>query len=252
MFKLFAVRNLNFMTSMNGIAAVAPKILNLTPSQLQQQAKITADILRSGEVVATPTDTIYGLAALANTTKAVRKIYDIKGRNQSKPISICVSNVKEVGLWGNVTISETLLEHLLPGPVTLCFKRSENLNPELNPDSPIVGIRIPDHPFIREVCRLTQSPLALTSANISQGKSTLAVEEFSELYDHLSLIVKCWRQVNPQQMSMIGCMTYVCITFCRVFILLAPVLIWQVNLLHQPTKTIEKWLKYVVLSDLSS
>ena len=177
------------MTSMNGIAAVAPKILNLTPSQLQQQAKITADILRSGEVVATPTDTIYGLAALANTTKAVRKIYDIKGRNQSKPISICVSNVKEVGLWGNVTISETLLEHLLPGPVTLCFKRSENLNPELNPDSPIVGIRIPDHPFIREVCRLTQSPLALTSANISQGKSTLAVEEFSELYDHLSLIV---------------------------------------------------------------
>ena len=190
MFKLFAaVRNLNFMTSMNGVAAVAPKILNLTPSQLQQQAKITADILRSGEVVATPTDTIYGLAALANTTKAVRKIYDIKGRNQSKPISICVSNVKEVGLWGNVTISETLLEHLLPGPVTLCFKRSENLNPELNPDSPIVGIRIPDHPFIREVCRLTQSPLALTSANISQGKSTLAVEEFSELYDHLSLIV---------------------------------------------------------------
>lgn len=177
------------MTSMNGVAAVAPKILNLTPSQLQQQAKITADILRSGEVVATPTDTIYGLAALANTTKAVRKIYDIKGRNQSKPISICVSNVKEVGLWGNVTISETLLEHLLPGPVTLCFKRSENLNPELNPDSPIVGIRIPDHPFIREVCRLTQSPLALTSANISQGKSTLAVEEFSELYDHLSLIV---------------------------------------------------------------
>ena len=177
------------MTSMNGVAAVAPKILNLTPSQLQQQAKITADILRSGEVVATPTDTIYGLAALANTTKAVRKIYDIKGRNQSKPISICVSNVKEVGLWGNVTISETLLEHLLPGPVTLCFKRSENLNPELNPDSPIVGIRIPDHPFIREVCRLTQSPLALTSANISQGKSTLAVEEFSELYDHLSLVV---------------------------------------------------------------
>ena len=240
MFKLFAaVRNLNFMTSMNGVAAVAPKILNLTPSQLQQQAKITADILRSGEVVATPTDTIYGLAALANTTKAVRKIYDIKGRNQSKPISICVSNVKEVGLWGNVTISETLLELLLPGPVTLCFKRSENLNPELNPDSPIVGIRIPDHPFIREVCRLTQSPLALTSANISQGKSTLAVEE-------------CWRQVNPQQMSMIGCMTYVCITFCQVFILLAPVLIWQVNLLNQPTKTIEKWLKYVVLSDLSS
>ena len=177
------------MTSMNGVAAVAPKILNLTPSQLQQQAKITADILRSGEVVATPTDTIYGLAALANTTKAVRKIYDIKGRNQSKPISICVSNVKEVGLWGNVTISETLLELLLPGPVTLCFKRSENLNPELNPDSPIVGIRIPDHPFIREVCRLTQSPLALTSANISQGKSTLAVEEFSELYDHLSLVV---------------------------------------------------------------
>ena len=186
MFKVL-VRHLISMTSMNGLAA--PKILNLTPSQLQQQAKITADILRAGEVVATPTDTIYGLAALANASKAVRKIYDIKGRNQSKPISICVANIKEVGLWGKVTITEELLEHLLPGPVTLCFKRGEKLNPELNPDSPILGIRLPDPPFVRDLCRLTQSPLALTSANISQGKSTLAIEEFSDLYDHLSLIV---------------------------------------------------------------
>ena len=190
MFKVLA-RPFASMTriSMNGQQNVSPQILNLLHSQIQEQAKVAADFLRAGQVVATPTDTIYGLAALANTTEAVRKIYDIKGRHQSKPISICVADFNEVGLWGKVTISEELLKELLPGPVTLCFQRQNRLNPELNPDSSIIGIRIPDHPFIQEVCRQTQSPLALTSANVSQGKSTLAIEEFSDLYQHLSLVV---------------------------------------------------------------
>lgn len=165
-----------------------PSIIPLSSSKLEDQAATVADALKAGEVIATPTDTIYGLAALANTTSAVRKLYEIKGRNQSKPIAICVANVQDVGLWGEVTVPLELLNELLPGPVTLCFTRKNQLNCELNPESSIVGIRIPDHSFIREVCRQTQSPLALTSANVSQGKSTLAIEEFSELHKYLSCI----------------------------------------------------------------
>ena len=174
-----------FLSSMK---PVTPKVISLTDSKLAEQAAIAAEYLQAGEIIATPTDTIYGIAALANTTKAIRKLYDIKGRNQSKPISICVANVEDLELWGQVTVPTELLHELLPGPVTLCFKRKKDLNEELNPESSIVGIRIPDHPFIREVCRKTQCPLALTSANVSQGKSTLAISEFTELHEFLSCI----------------------------------------------------------------
>ena len=165
-----------------------PEIINLTQSKLLEQALYAAKVLETGEVIATPTDTIYGIAALANTTKAIHKLYNIKGRDQSKPISICVANIEDIDRWGQVTVSTDLLRELLPGPVTLCFTRKKELNKELNPDSSIVGIRIPDHQFIREVCRRTQCPLALTSANVSKGKSTLAINEFSEIHGHLSCI----------------------------------------------------------------
>ena len=104
-------------------------------------------------------------------------------------MAICVAELEDVYKWGRVTISKELLNQLLPGPVTLCFERLPSLNQRLNPDSNLIGIRIPDHSFIRGVCREIQLPLALTSANISNAKSALSIEEFSELYGQLSCIV---------------------------------------------------------------
>jgi len=180
------------MKTVNGNhLAELPKIVTLpkSSSQIKNQVKIAAEHLCRGEVIATPTDTIYGLAALANNTKAVTNIYDIKGRDFAKPVAICVAELEDVYKWGQVTIPKELLNQLLPGPVTLCFERLPSLNQRLNPDSNLIGIRIPNHPFIRSVCREIQLPLALTSANISNAKSALSIEEFSELYGQLSCVV---------------------------------------------------------------
>lgn len=167
-----------------------PMIVTLGSLEVKTAVKTAAKILSSGQVIATPTDTIYGLAALANNSEAVRKIYEIKGRQFSKPVAICVAEIQDIYHWAQVTVPKDLLQALLPGPVTLCFKRLENLNPELNPNTNLVGIRIPDHSFIREVCKETNksSALALTSANVSNTKSSLAIEEFTELYEHLGAI----------------------------------------------------------------
>ena len=116
------------------------------------------------------------------------QLFQFLGRNFSKPLSICVGEIRDLNKWGHVNISEELLHQLLPGPVTLCFNRRETLNCELNPGSDLVGIRIPDHEFIREVCRLTDLPLALTSANVSSAQSTLSVDEFKELHVKLNVI----------------------------------------------------------------
>lgn len=181
------------MKTVNGNhLAELPKIVTLpksSKSEINTQVKVVAEYLCKGEVIATPTDTIYGLAALANNTKAVTKIYDIKGRDFNKPVAICVAELEDVYNWGLVTIPKELLNQLLPGPVTLCFNRLPSLNERLNPNSNLIGIRIPDHPFIRGVCKEIKLPLALTSANISNAQSALAIEEFSELYEFLSCIV---------------------------------------------------------------
>lgn len=177
------------------VLRLLPQTLN-GPSVHQEGQTDSADILdctvkalKEGHVVAVPTDTIYGLACLAQNSAAVRKIYDIKGRNGQKPLAICVGEIQDIYKFCKVTVKETLLENLLPGPVTLVFERSEALNTDLNPFTSLVGIRIPDHSFMRRLCQMCGEPLALTSANISSQTSTVAVHEFQELWQKLAVVV---------------------------------------------------------------
>lgn len=151
--------------------------------------KKAVEHLRADGVIALPTDTLYGLACLSQSVPALKALYRIKARDEKKPVAICVSAVKDVAKWGRLTVSERLLEELLPGPVTLVFQRSPELNPELNPGTDLVGIRIPDSWFIRQLAESCGGePLALTSANVSGARSTLAVAEFSDIWHHLAAV----------------------------------------------------------------
>lgn len=145
--------------------------------------------LRRGGVAALPTDTVYGLAALAQDPSAVARLYAIKRRCELKPIAICVSRAEEVGRWAHVTVPEALLRDLLPGPVTLVFRRTAALNTQLNPHTELVGVRVPDHPLLLEIVSRCGGPLALTSANLSGQPSPLRAGEFSELYPQLACVV---------------------------------------------------------------
>ena len=75
-----------------------------------------------------------------------------------------------------MTVSGNMLQELLPGPVTLIFERTLDLNPSLNPGTSLVGIRVPNHDFVRKLAQMCGEPLALTSANISTQPSTLSVQ----------------------------------------------------------------------------
>ncbi|KAM9851993.1 threonylcarbamoyl-AMP synthase [Aulostomus maculatus] len=149
----------------------------------------TVKALKEGHVVAVPTDTLYGVACLAQNSEAVRKIYDIKGRNEQKPLAICVGEIQDIYKFCKVAVKRELLADLLPGPVTLVFERSDTLNADLNPFTSLVGVRIPDYAFMRRLCQMCEEPLALTSANISAHTSTVAVHEFQELWPKLAVVV---------------------------------------------------------------
>ncbi|CAH1799638.1 unnamed protein product [Owenia fusiformis] len=158
-----------------------------------------AGSLERGGIISVPTDTIYGIAAMSQNSEAIEKIYDIKHRNTSNPIAICVADISDINKWAHVTVSKELLADLLPGPVTLVFQRTVDLNPTLNPMTDLVGVRIPANDCLRRLCRHFGSPLALTSANISKSTSTLAVEEFKELWPRLDFILDAGRLSETQE-----------------------------------------------------
>ena len=164
------------------------RIIDLPTSESDVKAAATfaASKVVNGNIIGVPTDTVYGLACLVQNKTAIENLYSIKGRHPDKPVSICVGEIDDIYLWGDVTVPRDLLEQLLPGPVTLCFTRKPKLNVDFNPEAELVGIRIPDHLFVRHLCRQAaqllggcSGPLALTSANVSGSDSCLEVCEFS-------------------------------------------------------------------------
>lgn len=132
-------------------------------SSLNSKAvELAANLLKNGQVIALPTDTLYGLAAMAQNQDAVDKLYIVKGRSATKPIAICVSEVADIFMWSKVTVPRAMLDDLLPGPVTVVFERSKILNENLNPNISSIGLRIPNNNFIQAVAKLCNSPIALT------------------------------------------------------------------------------------------
>ncbi|KOB78797.1 Ischemia/reperfusion inducible protein [Operophtera brumata] len=172
----------------------APKMkIKMTPvipcAEIMSPAK-AAKYLANGQVIAVPTDTIYGLACSANCPDAIQKLYTIKGRDSGKPVAICVTSILDVRKWGEAThLTDSLLSNLLPGPVTVVLERSKLLdNPYLNPTTTKIGIRIPKHSFMNTFTKIFDMPVALTSANFSNEPSTLSIKEFEHLSVHLGAV----------------------------------------------------------------
>jgi tRNA threonylcarbamoyl adenosine modification protein (Sua5/YciO/YrdC/YwlC family) len=148
-------------------------------------------ILRDDGVLAVPTDTIYGFAALVKSEKAVRRIYEIKGRLFTKPLAISVGYVEDLFTWSKPTLTKEQLStgDLLPGPVTLMFERQSILPSYFNPNVNNVAIRIPDCQFMIELAQHLREPIALTSANISNEPSSISINEFQSLWSQVDLVI---------------------------------------------------------------
>ena len=146
---------------------------------------IAATLLQKDYILAIPTDTIYGLAGIVSHNESIKKLYEIKKRDENKPLSISVSSVTDIKTWGVTDhLPPDLIPTILPGPYTIILKRTPALNPALNPNLDTVGIRVPNFHFIRCVAKIT-GPLALTSANESNEPSCLYPKEFENLWPSL-------------------------------------------------------------------
>lgn len=148
------------------------------------------EVLKSGGLVAFPTDTVYGVGALAFDRMAVESIYTAKDRPVEKAIPILIGDVDDLAKVA-ISIPEIALKlaaHFWPGPLTLVIPKNPELS-DIVSAGPTVGVRMPDHLFARSLLR-TAGPMAVTSANLSgQPSPTTAGDVFSQLGKRITLII---------------------------------------------------------------
>lgn len=148
------------------------------------------EILKHGGLVAFPTDTVYGVGALAFDAAAVESIYVAKDRPAEKAIPILIGGPEDLDkVAADVPpIAAKLAARFWPGPLTLIVPKNPRL-PAVVSTTPTVGVRVPDHPAARALLRTT-GPMAVTSANISGEASPRNAEEVNrQLNGRIPLIL---------------------------------------------------------------
>lgn len=155
---------------------------------LQQDAPdtpgVAAGIIRSGGLVAIPTETVYGLGADGLSEAAVDRIYEAKGRPKDNPMILHVTDMTQVeSLCHDIPKSAyRLAEAFWPGPLTMVLPAKPHIPKRTTGGLSTVAVRCPDNPVTREVIRLSGVPIAAPSANLSGKPSTTTAQHV--LHDH--------------------------------------------------------------------
>jgi L-threonylcarbamoyladenylate synthase len=164
------------------------------------------EILRRGNLVAFPTDTVYGVGALAFDGKAIESIYVAKDRPIEKAIPVLISDLDDLEKVGT-NIPETarrLASRFWPGPLTILISKRSTL-PESISATSTVGVRVPDHEVARGLLRAA-GPMAVTSANISGGQNPVTAQEVHEqLGGRIPLIIDGGRTPGGVPSTLVDC-----------------------------------------------
>ena len=138
-----------------------------------------AAILRTGGLVAVPTETVYGLAADATQERVVQANYDAKGRPETKPLNVLVDGMDMVETVCQDIPADAykLARAFWPGPLTMILWGNGSLPPIVSAGGKTQGVRCPDHPYTLAVIRALGRPLACPSANLSGQASPKSADE---------------------------------------------------------------------------
>jgi L-threonylcarbamoyladenylate synthase len=166
--------------------------IDLSVPDWDKQLDGAAEVLRSGGLVAFPTETVYGLGANALDEKAVKSIYKAKGRPSDNPLIVHIADstvLKE--LVGSIpTPAPQLMKAFWPGPLTLVFPKSDRIPAIITAGLDTVAIRMPSHPIALELIRKAGIPVAAPSANSSGRPSpTLAKHVIEDLSGKVDIII---------------------------------------------------------------
>ena len=150
-----------------------------------------AEIIKSGDLVAFPTETVYGLGADALNPEAVKKIFEAKGRPSDNPLILHISNLNQVkNLAYENYVSKNLMQHFFPAPLTLVLKAKDKIPEITRGGLDTVAIRMPDNPIALSLIENSETPIAAPSANLSGRPSpTDSKSVFQDMNGKIDLIL---------------------------------------------------------------
>ena len=144
-----------------------------------------AALIASGELVAVPTETVYGLACSGLDAAAVERVYEVKGRPEVKPLSRMLHKGAAVTKYcTNIPKqARALMDRFWPGPLTIVLKSKDIVPDIVRAGGDTVALRCPDHPMTQEMLKKAKLPFAAPSANPSGSKSPVTVQEVLDYFD---------------------------------------------------------------------
>ncbi|MBQ3080058.1 MAG: threonylcarbamoyl-AMP synthase [Clostridia bacterium] len=165
------------------------ELLKPTESAIER----AAELIRSGEVVGFPTETVYGLGADARNGEAVKKIFSAKGRPGDNPLIVHISKLEDIYtiISGDMPeCAKALAKAYWPGPLTMIFDKGENIPNEVTAGLDSVAVRFPNHPTALQIIEASGCPVAAPSANLSGKPSpTLAEHVYKDMYGRIPMII---------------------------------------------------------------
>ena len=160
-------------------------VLRIDPKEpFQGDIDRAVEFLKNGDVIAYPTETIYGLGADVLSRKGVKKIYDLKARDYGLPISILVADVAMLREYVKEVPERAfaLMRRFWPGALTILFPASDKIPKGLVTNTGRVGIRISSHPVAAALVKTFGKPITTTSANMSGFPPSLSVKHIQKYF----------------------------------------------------------------------
>lgn len=157
-----------------------------------EELKIVCNLIKNGEIVIFPTETVYGIGANAFDEKAVGKIFMAKGRPSDNPLIVHVADKKTIyQIAKDITpIEQKLIDHFMPGPFTLILNKTDKIPDIVSAGLDTVAVRMPENVIARGIITFSGVPIVAPSANISGRPSGTAIEDIrKELEGKVSAIV---------------------------------------------------------------
>jgi L-threonylcarbamoyladenylate synthase len=147
------------------------------------------DINLKGKIIIFPTDTVYGIGCVYDDLEAVKRIYEIKQRDYSKPMAILCSNLEMVKsvIDKDTILDENLTKHW-PGKLTLIFKKNKSISDSITANKGSVGVRIPNHEISLRLLKKF-GPMVVTSLNLSSEPAILKFKDVLKYESQVDYIV---------------------------------------------------------------
>lgn len=162
------------------------QILKINPDNPQGRLiNKVAEALKAGEVIAYPTDTVYGIGCDLSNKGAIDKVYRIKGKQRNKPLSFICSDLSDISQYAYVQdYAYKIMKRLLPGPYTFVLQATKLVPRTVMTKQKTVGIRVPDNNICIEIVKNLGRPIINTSITRNKDQLFEDADAIKEIYGH--------------------------------------------------------------------